>query len=91
MTSSLQKTVEIRNSRGLHARAAAKFVRLVEEMGAQVTVSKDGLSVTGASIMGLLTLSASINTKICIAASGPRAAETLNALTCLVERRFDEE
>lgn len=87
----VEKTVIIVNRRGLHARAAAKFVRLVEELGADVTVSKDDMEVSGASIMGLLMLSASIETSIRIAATGEGAAAAVAALEDLVARRFDEE
>lgn len=87
----LEKTVEICNKRGLHARAAAKFVRLVEEMKADVTVAKDGMNVAGSSIMGLLMLSAGKGTRISIRAAGDNASAVLAALTALVERRFDEE
>ncbi|HRI77357.1 MAG TPA: HPr family phosphocarrier protein [Alphaproteobacteria bacterium] len=86
-----EKTVMIVNRRGLHARAAAKFVRLVEELGADVTVAKDDMEVSGASIMGLLMLSASIETSIHISATGEGAAEAVAALEQLVSRRFDEE
>ena len=88
---SFEKTVRICNKRGLHARAAAKFVKLVEAQTATVTVFKDGMSVGGTSIMGLLMLSASIDTHIRIAVTGENAAATLEALVALVERRFDEE
>lgn len=91
MTTSLEKTVRISNKRGLHARAAAKFVKLVENQKADVTVSKDNVSVCGSSIMGLLTLSASINTQIHIVVKGDNAPATLEELVGLVERRFDEE
>jgi phosphocarrier protein len=91
MNAAHEKTVTIVNQRGLHARAAAKFVRLVEQLNADVTVMKDDMSVTGSSIMGLLMLSASFNTKIRIVVKGPDAAPALQALAGLVERRFDEE
>ena len=91
MTNSLEKTVEITNQRGLHARAAAKFVKLVEHLKADVTVVKDDMSVTGSSIMGLLMLSASINTHIRIVVKGSHARQALQELAGLVERRFDEE
>jgi phosphocarrier protein len=86
-----EKTVAITNQRGLHARAAAKFVRLVEHLKADVTVIKDDMSVTGSSIMGLLMLSASFNTRIRIVVKGPNAGQALQELVRLVERRFDEE
>lgn len=91
MSARIEKTVMIVNRRGLHARAAAKFVRLVEEMGAEVLVAKDDMEVSGASIMGLLMLSASIDTTIRISAMGEGAAEAVAALEDLVSRRFDEE
>ncbi len=91
MAASLEKTVKIGNKRGLHARAAAKFVKLVESQKADVTVTKDDMSVCGSSIMGLLMLSASMNTHIRIAAEGESAAAILAELVSLVERRFDEE
>ena len=64
MMASLEKTVRIGNKRGLHARAAAKFVKLVETRKADVMVFKDDMSVCGSSIMGLLMLSASLDTQI---------------------------
>jgi|GEM_PF-9081 len=87
----LERTVLIVNKRGLHARAAAKFVRLVEEMGGDVTVAKDDMEVCGSSIMGLLMLSASMDTAIRITAGGDNADAVLAALEDLVSRRFDEE
>lgn len=87
----LEKTVQITNRRGLHARAAAKFVKLVEEMGVDVRVIKDDMDVCGSSIMGLLMLSASQNTSVKITAKGAAAETALKALSSLVERRFDEE
>jgi phosphocarrier protein HPr len=86
-----EKAVRIRNKRGLHARAAAKFVKLVEGQKAAVTVYKDGMAVCGTSIMGLLMLSASIDTHIRIVVTGDNAAATLEARVGLIERRFDEE
>ena len=91
MSARAEKTVLIVNRRGLHARAAAKFVRLVEELGADVLVAKDDMEVSGASIMGLLMLSASIDTSIRISAAGEGADAAVAALENLVSRRFDEE
>lgn len=83
-----KKTVRIVNKRGLHARAAAKFVRLVEKHGAHdVTVSKDGNEVPGMSIMGLLMLGAGMDSEIEISASVPGV---LAELVDLVESRFEE-
>ncbi len=91
MILSLEKTVRIGNKRGLHARAAAKFVKLVENQKADVTVCKDDMSVCGTSIMGLLMLSASKDTHIRIVVKGENAPATLEELVNLIERRFDEE
>ena len=91
MTVLHEKTVEIKNLRGLHARAAAKFVKLVELLDADVTVIKDDMEVAGSSIMGLLMLSASMNTQVRIVVKGQGAAEALQQLVGLIERRFDEE
>lgn len=92
MPQSLEKIVRIGNKRGLHARAAAKFVKLVEQLESEVTVTKDDMCVCGSSIMGLLMLSASIDTHIRIAVTGDSADTDLDALVNLVEeRRFDEE
>lgn len=85
------RTVEIVNRRGLHARAAAKFVKLAEKFDADVTVTKDGQSVSGISIMGLMMLAAAPGSTIDIAASGTQADEALSALIGLVENRFEEE
>ena len=87
----LQKTVQIRNRRGLHARAAAKFVKLAESHKADIKVSKDDMEVGGTSIMGLLMLSASQNTAITITTCGDGADAALAELSALVERLFDED
>jgi phosphocarrier protein HPr len=85
-----EQTVQITNKRGLHARAAAKFVKLVEQRKADVRVLKDDMDVCGSSIMGLLMLSASVNTAIKISVKGEDAKNVLDELVALVERRFDE-
>lgn len=84
-------TVTIRNKRGLHARASAKFCAVAGSFDAAVRVSKDGYDVGGCSIMGLLTLGAGIGSDIKITASGPQAALALDTLVKLVEDRFGEE
>jgi phosphocarrier protein len=91
VTASSEQTVQITNKRGLHARAAAKFVKLVEQHKADVKVLKDDMEVCGSSIMGLLMLSASLNTAIRISVKGANAEGVLKDLVALVERRFDEE
>jgi phosphocarrier protein HPr len=83
--------VLIRNRKGLHARASAKFVKLAETFDAEVTVTRDGQSVGGTSIMGLMMLAASPGTEIHMVASGPQAPEALAALVLLVTNGFGEE
>jgi len=85
------RTVAITNQRGLHARAAAKFVKCAAQFPAEVTVSKDGQSVSGQSIMGLMMLAAPLGSSITIAAKGPEAAAALAALVALVQDKFGEE
>ncbi len=82
--------VTIVNKRGLHARASAAFVKLAEQFDAEVQVTKDGQTVGGSSIMGLLMLGASPGSTILIETEGPDAEEALEALTALVEARFNE-
>lgn len=81
----------IANQRGLHARAAAKFVKLAGQFDAEVEVSRGDQSVDGRSIMGLMMLAAAIGTRIRLAARGPQAAEAVEALSDLVKRKFDED
>lgn len=83
--------VTIRNSRGLHARAAAKFVKLAETFDAELTVEKDGQSVTGTSIMGLMMLGACQGSSIVVASSGQEADKALDAIVDLVEQGFHED
>jgi phosphocarrier protein len=83
--------VQIRNRRGLHARATAKFVSLAEKYDADVTVTKDGVSVNGGSIMALLTFGAAQGSTILIETKGQEAEEALEALIGLVEAGFHEE
>ena len=79
------------NQRGLHARASAKFVKCAEGFDASVTVSKDGQSVPGTSIMGLMMLAANMGSSITVEASGPQAGEAIVALTALIASKFDED
>ena len=79
------------NKRGLHARASAKFVQLAETFDAELTVSRDGLSVGGQSIMGLMMLAAGLGSTIEVSATGPQAEEALDAITHLVADKFGEE
>jgi len=86
-----EKTLKIVNEKGLHARASAKFVELVEAHDAAVTVSKDGMTVSGDSIMGLLMLAASRGTSIEVRITGVDADLLAGALETLVANRFGEE
>ncbi len=86
-----QRVVEIVNQRGLHARASAKFVRCAAQFEAEISVSRDGQSVAGTSIMGLLALGAGPGSQIGISAEGPEAEAAVAALARLVEDRFGEE
>ena len=87
----LAAEVPIINKRGLHARASAKFVQCAERYNAQIQVERDGQSVAGTSIMGLMMLAAAPGTSIRIIARGAEAAQALEALTDLVQSRFGEE
>lgn len=87
----ITRSFEIVNKRGLHARASAKFVQLVEGFKAQVQVSKDGMTVGGTSIMGLMMLAASPGSAIDVCASGKDAEAVLNALEALIANKFGEE
>ncbi len=86
----LSRTVTVVNMRGLHARAAAKFVTLAERYGASVEVLRDGQSVSARSIMGLMMLGAGQGSQLELQADGWDAKEALDALTGLVEAGFNE-
>lgn len=79
------------NQRGLHARASAKFVQLAGSFQADITVEKDGISVGGTSIMGLMMLAASPGCSVRVSATGPEAGEAVTALGALIAARFGEE
>jgi len=83
-------SLEIVNIKGLHARASAKLVEVVEAFDASAEVSKDGMSASGDSIMGLLMLAASMGTIIDVHTSGPDADALAVALTALVADKFGE-
>ena len=85
-----ERSVTIVNQRGLHARAAAKFVKLAETFAAEITVIKNGSSVSGRSIMGLMMLAAGPGCSIGIRAEGIDADVAVAALAHLVESKFDE-
>jgi phosphocarrier protein HPr len=83
--------VTICNRKGLHARASAKFVRCAERFNAAVWVTREGQTVGGTSIMGLMMLAAGPGSTIEIEADGPEAPEAIEALVQLVASRFGEE
>lgn len=87
----LCQRVQICNKKGLHARASARFVRTVECFDAEVQVVKDGVSVEGTSIMGLMMLGAGPGSTIFITARGTQAREALESLVDLVSCGFDED
>ncbi len=84
--------LEIRNQKGLHARAAAAFVKTIENLDTVVAVEKAGISsVNGDSIMGLMMLSASKGSTIKITAKGKDAAKAIKELTYLINNKFGED
>lgn len=85
------RVVKIVNAKGLHARASAKFVQCAAKFDAEVSVSKDGSSVAGTSIMGLMMLGAGIGSELSISAQGPNATGVLDALQTLIDSKFGED
>ncbi len=86
-----EQSLNIVNEKGLHARASARFVEVVEGFDARAEVEKDGMSVSGDSIMGLLMLGASKGTAITVRTSGAQASALADALADLVRNRFGED
>jgi phosphocarrier protein HPr len=82
--------LRIQNRLGLHARAAALFVQAVTPFAAEVSVEKDGITVSGKSIMGLMTLAAGKGSEIAVEATGPDAGACVQAIRELVDARFRE-
>ena len=87
----VSREIPIINKRGLHARASAKFVQMVERFNAEVWVTRGGETVGGTSIMGLMMLSAGPGTTIVVSAIGPEAQAAVDAITELVASKFNEE
>ena len=85
-----RKTVTVRNQRGLHARAAAQFVKVGGRYDAEISVTKDGVTVPALSILGLMMLAAGPGARLLLRARGPDAREALAALARLVAQGFDE-
>ena len=87
----ITREVRICNKKGLHARASAKFVQTVERFDADVKVTRNGESVGGTSIMGLMMLAAGPGCSITVEARGKEAAEVIDAIESLIGGRFDED
>lgn len=87
----ITRRARIANQKGLHARAAAKFVKTSGGFNADIRVTKGEMDVSGSSIMGLMMLAAGIGSELEIEASGPDAAQAVAALIDLIDRKFDEE
>jgi len=85
-----RKKLQIQNKLGLHARAAALLVQTVNRFSADVRISKDGQTVNGRSIMGLLTLAAAQGSRIQVEVEGKEAPEALRAIESLLEKKFYE-
>jgi phosphocarrier protein HPr len=85
------RKLDICNRKGLHARASAKFVQMVEKFDADVRVMRCGETVGGTSIMGLMMLAAAPGTSITVEATGKEAAAVIDALTALINSRFGED
>lgn len=90
MSGKVTRELSIINEKGLHARASAKFVDVVERFDAQAQVEKDGICVAGDSIMGLLMLTAARGSRITVTTSGPEAAALADALEALIGDYFGE-
>lgn len=88
--SRVEKICQIQNKLGLHLRAAAAFVKVAERYKSDVSLERDGTRANGKSIIALVTLAASIGTKVKIVAEGPDAEAAVGALATLVEDRFGE-
>ncbi len=84
------RLLRIQNMKGLHARASARLVEVVEAHDAQATVSKDGMSTSGDSIMGLLMLAAGLGSEIDVETEGPEADDLMEAIAALVNDKFGE-
>jgi phosphocarrier protein len=91
MSGVLRRDAEICNSKGLHARAAAKFCKTAEQFEAEILVKRGDTEVSGRSIMGLMMLAAAQGTTIQITTSGSDAEAAMTAICTLVANKFDEE
>ncbi|MFL2769737.1 MAG: HPr family phosphocarrier protein [Rhodospirillaceae bacterium] len=91
MKKKIQRSAKIVNSRGLHARAAAKLCKIAELYDAEISVAKGDLEVSSRSIMGMLMLAATYNSEILLSASGTEAREAVDVICKLIADKFDEE
>jgi phosphocarrier protein len=87
----ISRELLIINKRGLHARASAKFVQMVEKFNAEVWVTRGNETVGGTSIMGLMMLAAGPGTSVVVSAKGPEAEAALDAIAALIADKFNEE
>ncbi|WP_322514900.1 HPr family phosphocarrier protein [Rhodopseudomonas palustris] len=87
----ISREIPVINKRGLHARASAKFVQMAEKFQADITVTRNGETVGGTSIMGLMMLAAGIGTTVTVSATGPEAQQAVDALAELMGSKFGEE
>jgi phosphocarrier protein HPr len=87
----ISRELQIVNKRGLHARASAKFVQMVERFNAEIWVTRGSETVGGTSIMGLMMLAAGPGTSVIVSATGPEAEAALDAIAELVAGKFNEE
>jgi len=85
-----ERSVQIVNKHGLHARPAAEMVKAASRFKSDITIARDDLEVNGKSIMGVMMLAAEFGASITLRASGPDADEALEALSLLVSSRFGE-
>ena len=86
----MERTIQIVNKLGLHARAAAKLVTLAQKFKSEVHVRKDGREVSGKSIMGVMMLAAAKGSRVTFRVEGPDAEKALDAIEALINRKFDE-
>lgn len=86
-----QRELTIRNKLGLHARAAAKFVKCASQFDSEIQVGKDAMTVNGKSIIGVLLLAAPKGSRVQVIADGPDEEQALEALSGLIENKFGEE
>ncbi len=89
-SSSIRRCFEIKNQRGMHARAATQLVNMAKTFDAEITIGKDGQIVNGKSIIGLLMLAAGKGERIEVCAEGPQAHAAVDAIGDLIDRLFDE-